>query len=105
MQNILVIVQNYVLVQSRKTLRANRYLNLSALSILSELRMSFIDILQKWSIQILGLILIIVPGGIFVANISKGNFSNWYAYILIISFGALLSGHKSIWKAVSKRLH
>jgi len=62
--------------------------------------MKLLDKLQKWILEILGTIIVLFAGIPFVKNLYLGSVENWWAYIVIIAFGALLIGFPSIWRAV-----
>ena len=66
--------------------------------------MTFIDVLQRWSFEVLGLLLIIIPGIILLMKISAGDLENFEVYIILIAFGGLLSGFKAIWNNVMRSL-
>ncbi|MBC8500691.1 MAG: hypothetical protein ISS25_00535 [Nanoarchaeota archaeon] len=64
--------------------------------------MNFINIMQRWSFEVLGLLLIIIPGIILLRNVLGGNTSNWSVYVILIAFGGLLSGFKSIYNNIMR---
>ena len=66
--------------------------------------MKYINTIQRWVIEVLGLLLIIIPGIILLKNTASGIVENWSVYVILIAFGGLLCGFKSIWNNVMRYL-
>jgi len=64
--------------------------------------MTIIDVFQRWSLEVLGLFLIIIPGILLLQKTVTGNVQDWLVYVILIAFGGLLSGFKAIWHNVMR---